>query len=123
MVSSKSFLQLNEAIISILHAELQDQGNSQFHGLGSFIRCLAHIISLIVKDILRVLKSSTVQEALDICDKLRLSLGHETIVTETPLSRLRIFAMWISRSSQRQDSWRYICAYMKVSDRFIQYNA
>ena len=58
----------NEAIISILYAELQDQGNSQFYSLGSFIRCLTHIINLIIKNILQALKSSTVQKALDIYD-------------------------------------------------------
>ncbi|KAJ6001200.1 hypothetical protein N7481_001609 [Penicillium waksmanii] len=59
----------NEAMVSLLY-DLLPPG-SQFHGLGSYIRCLAHILNLIVKDILHVLDSGTAQEASKICDHMK----------------------------------------------------
>jgi hypothetical protein len=107
----------NEAMVSLLHDLLPN--NSQFHGISSFIRCLAHILNLIVKDILSTLHSGTSKQALKICDHMKSWNEDLLAKTETPLSRLRILAIWISRSSQRQQEWKHVCAFMKLSDRFI----
>ena len=106
-------------MVSILKT-LLSESNSQFYGLNSFIRCLAYILNLIVKEILRLLKSGTVQEASKICDHLYTDT--ESLSTETALSRLRILAIWISRSTQRREAWKDICTLMKLSDRYIPYD-
>jgi hypothetical protein len=41
----------------------KDTSKIQFQGLDSYVRCIAHILNLIVKDILRALKSGTTKEA------------------------------------------------------------
>jgi hypothetical protein len=43
----------------------------QFQGLDSYIHCLAHILNLIVKDILQALESDTPKEADIICDRIQ----------------------------------------------------
>ena len=40
----------------------------------SYIRCLAHILNLIVKDILKSLKSGTIEEAITAWDNLKIDL-------------------------------------------------
>jgi hypothetical protein len=107
----------NEAMVSLLY-DLLPPG-SQFHGLGSYIRCLAHILNLIVKDILHVLDSGTAQEASKICDHMKNWNKDILAQTETPLSRLRVLAIWISRSGQRQQAWRNMCDFMKLPARLI----
>ena len=107
----------NKAMVSILET-LLSESNSQFHGINSFIRCLAHILNLIVKEILRSLKSGTYKEAVKICNHLH----DENLSTESALSRLRILAVWIHRSPQRSDAWTNVCTLMKLSDRVIPYD-
>ncbi|KAJ5974771.1 hypothetical protein N7481_008478 [Penicillium waksmanii] len=106
----------NEAMVIFLHDLLKTQCQEpQFLGLDSYIRCLAHILNLIVKDILRALKSGTIHEASEICNHL----DNQDLSTESALSRIRILAIWISRSNQRRASWRSVCALMKLPDRYI----
>jgi hypothetical protein len=106
----------NEAMVLFLHDLLKTQcPEPQFLGLDSYIRCLAHILNLIVKDILRALQSGTIHEALEICNHL----DDQDLSTETALSRIRILAIWISRSNQRRASWISVCALMKLSGRYI----
>lgn len=79
----------NEAMVSILEGLLGDS-NSLFKGLGSFIRCLAHILNLIVKDILRVLKSGTVQEATRLCDDFEVKSLYPdwlNLITNTSIAK------------------------------------
>ena len=78
----------NEAMVSILET-LLSESNSQFHGINSFIRCLAYILNPIVKEILRSLKSGTYKEAVKICNHFH----DENLSTESALSRLRILAV------------------------------
>ncbi|ODQ70695.1 hypothetical protein LIPSTDRAFT_156155, partial [Lipomyces starkeyi NRRL Y-11557] len=58
-------------MISVLYENLQKKvGSLRFRGLESYVRCLAHILNLIVKDILSALKSGTAAEAFCACDML-----------------------------------------------------
>jgi hypothetical protein len=110
----------NEVMASELyHALKESSPEIQFHGVDSYIRCLAHILNLIVKDILRALKSGSTQEAYAVCDSLREG---EPITTQTALAKLRILALWISRSPQKRQKWKEICQYMDLPDRFIEYD-
>lgn len=62
----------NERMVLQLFQNLQKicGTNPLFCGLGSYIRCLAHILNLIVKEILLALKSGNTDEAASICDNL-----------------------------------------------------
>jgi hypothetical protein len=60
----------NEHMASQLFHDLQQKMDSQplFHGLESYVRCLTHILNLIVKDILHILKSGNIIEATTACN-------------------------------------------------------
>ncbi|KAK9257597.1 hypothetical protein V1519DRAFT_113117 [Lipomyces tetrasporus] len=90
-------------------------------GLGSCVRCLAHIIHLIVKDILVALKSGNTEEADAICDNLDEG-EHQSLRALEPLARLRIIALWIHRSPQRRQAWNDNCKRMNLPDKFIEYD-
>jgi len=113
-------------MVDMLHDLLRQDPSSgtqcQFRGYKSFVRCLAHILNLIVKDILRELKSGTVQEANQICDHLKDTETTSTLSTKSALSRLRVLAIWISRSPQRREKWRKICVLMDRPERLIHYD-
>jgi hypothetical protein len=95
----------------------------RFRGVDSYIRCLAHILNLIVKDILRSLKSGSVSEANEICDNLQSRNSSSlSISSQSALSKLRILAIWISRSPQRRQEWDSICDAMKLDNKFIEYD-
>src|SRR3977135_199613 len=50
----------------------------RFQGLQSYVRCLAHIINLIVKDILTALKSGDVGASSTACDQLGKDSFHQS---------------------------------------------
>jgi hypothetical protein len=95
------------------------QNKIQFYGLDSYIRCLAHIRTLIVKDILRALRSGSTEEAHVVCDSLRAG---EPIKAQTALAKLRILALWIDRSPQRREKWEDICHFMNLPYKYIEYD-
>ncbi|ODQ71418.1 hypothetical protein LIPSTDRAFT_73083, partial [Lipomyces starkeyi NRRL Y-11557] len=76
---------------------------------------------LTLEDILRALKSGTANEAYTVCDSLE-SGDQETFGTQQPLARLRILAVWISRSSQRRKQWKRICTLMNLATKYIEYD-
>lgn len=99
--------------------------NRQFNGIGSYIRCLAHILNLIVKDILGALDSGTTHEALKICKHLGAGASTDVCLklsAQTALSRLRILAVWISRSPQRREKWSMIFAVMGLPEKLLKYD-
>lgn len=87
----------------------------RFQGLDSYIRCLGHVLNLIVKDILRSLGSGTRAEADQACD----SLGNGgSFATESALSKLRVLAPWV----QRRQRWKEGCRINNMYDKYIQYD-
>jgi hypothetical protein len=90
-----------------------------YQGLDSYIRCLAHILNLIVKDILRALKSGDVEEANAACNSLQ---NGNPVTTQTALGRLRILALWIDRHPQRRQKWKEVCKINDLPDKFIEYD-
>ncbi|KAK9374815.1 uncharacterized protein V1513DRAFT_59898 [Lipomyces chichibuensis] len=81
---------------------------------------LAHILNLIVKDILRALKSGTVEDANNVCDIFKDGEPW-SVVTPEPLAKLRISALWIHRSPQRKQKWNDVCKTNNLPDKFIEY--
>ena len=69
--------------------------------------CLAHVINLIVKDVLKTLKSGNADDVDTICDGFDRD-GDNTMFTSTldPLARIRILAVWIQRSPERRRLWK-----------------
>jgi hypothetical protein len=98
----------NEVMASELYNSLKAENPEKkplFQGEESFVRCLAHIWNLIVKDILRTLKSGNIDEAFPACNDLRDGIFFRFASTG-PLAKLRIFALWIDRSPSEDRNGR-----------------
>lgn len=80
----------NKKMGSLLSQRLKEKhgDDTLFRDLDHFIQCLAHILNLIVKDILCRLKTGTVQEADTICNNFC-----EDVEMQEPLAKLRILAL------------------------------
>ncbi|KAK9358803.1 glycosyl hydrolase family 49-domain-containing protein [Lipomyces starkeyi] len=113
----------NESMVSALHENLRRKyGDAvRFRGLDSYVRCLAHILNLIVQDILHALKSGNAGQASAMCDNLS---NREPCSFEDQgvLARLRIVALWIDRSPQRRQKWKEVCKFLDLPDKFIEYD-
>lgn len=113
----------NEKMVSILSQNLRQKLGVYplFRGSESYVRCLAHILNLIVKDILETLKSGNVEEAHVMCDHFKegeqLSVG-----SQEPLARIRILALWIHRSPQQRQKWNEVCRIIDLSSKYIEYD-
>lgn len=87
----------------------------RFHGRTSFIRCLAHIINLICKDILAHFGAGSMKEAkvaLDQASATRslslLETGTSVLVEKNVIVKIRLLVLWIARSPQRLQEWRRV---------------
>jgi hypothetical protein len=116
----------NEAMASELFFSLSDRPREQdampaplYRGLDSYIRCLAHVLNLIVKDILHALGSGTMEQAQATCDHLQ---NGNSITKQSAIGRLRILALWINRSPQRRQKWKEICRLNNLPDKFVEYD-
>jgi len=97
----------NETLIDSIENGLQDRFSSldsthtpRFHSQASYIRCLAYILNLIVKKLLKTLKSG---------DRTSAELAIEQVLkrrylntTDSALARLRVLAIWISQTPERK---------------------
>jgi hypothetical protein len=84
----------------------------RFHGRDSRIRCTAHIIALVVGDILAKLKSGTHKEAAELVAKATENDGAFCLSDCSALSvyqKVRAFVLWVQGSDERRASWRKIC--------------
>jgi len=87
----------------------------RFHGRPSFIRCLAHIINLICKDILTQLGMESVKEAKATLDQASASRSQwpsessaNALTGNNAVVRIRMLVLWIARSPQRLREWREV---------------
>jgi hypothetical protein len=70
------------------------------------IRCLAHILNLICKAILKTLGSSTHKDAVNFLDRVDGKWSNLTLpMAAGDVATLRIIILWISRSPQRLQEW------------------
>ena len=119
----------NETLVSELYAtllgkhasgddiEASDKKCIRFRGRQSYVRCIAHILNLIVKDILAEFEPNyplTPEESWG------FSHENEIVDRQSALTRLRMITLWISRTSQRRQEWKIICQTHGLNDRFIR---
>ncbi|KAK9427533.1 hypothetical protein V1505DRAFT_358692 [Lipomyces doorenjongii] len=118
--------------MSELYLRLVDQSESEsedpndssakrlrFQGIDSYVRYLAHVLNLIVTDILASLKSGNRASAEHACDLMNSS---QDIGSHSALSRLRIMALWISRTPQRKQQWKILCRANNLKAKMIEYD-
>jgi len=87
----------------------------RFGGMKSYIRCLAHILNLIVKDILKELKSGTMAEAkAQFFESSNQQNGQ--LSAESAVAKLRLVVLYIARSPQRRQHWK------DLAEKFVQYD-
>ncbi len=82
----------------------------RFHGKLSFIRCLAHVINLVCKDVLNDLKAGTATEAKALLDRLDKQHKHNRYRipmdnSRSAIAKVRLLNLWILRSSAREQDW------------------
>lgn len=119
----------NESLLSELYLNLAEKfGNTttairdeplRFQGVDSYIRCIAHILNLIVSDILSTLKAGDHASAAEACE---IILENKEIEQMSALARLRIMTLWIARTPQRKQQWKIICQSNQLKDKFIEYD-
>ncbi|KAJ6038619.1 hypothetical protein N7460_007336 [Penicillium canescens] len=120
----------NETLVSELYfhllekynsedSKLPDKGRLRFQGIDSYIRCLAHVLNLIVRDILSRMKSGDHKSAIEACDLLQ---GNKKIGRQSALARIRIMTLWILRTPQRRQQWKVTCQANGLNDKFIEYD-
>ena len=79
----------------------------RFRGEQSQIRCFAHILNLVVKDILENLGSSTHKDAVAFLDRVAKNKWKKVTLPGASgvIAKLRILVLWIARSPQRIQKW------------------
>lgn len=106
-------------MMSALHQRLLEQASInptnklRFEGVPSLVRCLAHIIDLIVKEILKNLKADSISNAEAICDSMSSGTTNDEVRSGTFLviQKVRVLAIWISRHSGRKQTWKRSCQF------------
>ncbi|KAJ6001162.1 hypothetical protein N7481_001571 [Penicillium waksmanii] len=95
------------------------KGRLRFQGIDSYIRCLARVLNLMVRDILSGMKCGDHKPAIEACDLLQ---GNKKIRRQSALARIRIMARWILRTPQRRQQWKVTCQANGLNDKFIEYD-
>jgi hAT family C-terminal dimerisation region len=88
-------------------------GNEQrklmlFKGDESFIRCLAHVLNVVAKSMLKIFKAGSHKEAKTIIQQMSIDKRDTFRMDETPqsaIARLRLIVLWILASEQRVDKY------------------
>ncbi|OXV12028.1 hypothetical protein Egran_00212 [Elaphomyces granulatus] len=104
--------------------EILPQGNTRpvmrYQEEASFVRCLAHILNLIVKEFLATLKASNAAADSLIVEDLQNNLS--LAEPHSAFSRVRILALYVSASSARKKEWRDLCQIKGMNSKLIQYD-
>jgi hypothetical protein len=114
---------VDEVLCGLQEIYLSNSGPTElvrFDGRNSQIRCIAHVLNRIVKDILTTLKAGDRESATIACDLLaeKKSIGDD----HSSMSRLRILSLWISRTPARKSAWQQVCKNLNLSTAFISYD-
>ncbi|KAJ5123842.1 uncharacterized protein N7515_007667 [Penicillium bovifimosum] len=119
---------INETLASALYLNLSkkynsvdsnssDKGRLRFQGIDSYIRCLANVLNLLVRDILSGMKSRNHTSAVEASDLLQ---GNEKIGRQSALARIRMMTFWILKTPQRRRQWKATCQANGLNDKFIE---
>jgi hAT family protein len=117
-LASELYFNLSEKYNS-KDSNVPDSGRLRFQGIDSYIRCLAHVLNLIVSDILTGMKSGDHKSAMEACDLLQ---ENKKIGRQSALARIRIMVLWILRTPQRRQQWKVTCQANNLNDKFIEYD-
>lgn len=117
----------NVTMMPVLHQRLLEKAslalttNLLFDGERSFVRCLAHIIDLVFKEIFKNLKADTISNAEAICDSISNGIISDGVRSGSfsVIQKVRVLAIWISRHSGRKQTWKRICQITSSSERYI----
>jgi hypothetical protein len=77
----------------------------QFQGSKSHIYCMAYALNQIVKDILKELKSGSMQETED---------REIDAAIAGPVAKLQYIVVWIRRQVQQEQHWKRLSPSLKV---------
>ena len=119
----------NGTLCDVLYAELRKAYDDEddifrmkplmrFHGRKSFIRCLAHVINLICKEILTTLGSGSAREAKATLDELALDEAQflsNPGEAKSAIVKIRLLVLWIARSPQRRQEWKVFSPAKQIS--------
>ena len=83
----------------------------RFHGKQSWVRCLAHVIALIVKDVLYDVKAGSAKEAKKILDSWDAHYQRNDYVIpddggRSAIAKVRLLNLWILRNTGREQDWK-----------------
>ncbi|KAN0079116.1 Ribonuclease H-like domain containing protein, partial [Elaphomyces granulatus] len=98
-----------------------ETNTTRFQGRANLIRCLAHILNLIVKKLLETLKSgnrASAEESIQQVDNRQ----YLSTTSDSALARLRVLALWISGTPGRKSQWRNICRDHNLPSTLIPYD-
>ena len=112
----------NETMVNQLDQSLKEAFSPRelrFDGLNNYMRCTAHVLNLIVGDILKALRAGGRYDALRSCELLDLDI---LVKDQSPLSRLRTIAVWVQATPQRKEQWRLVCQSHRLPDKLIEYD-
>jgi hypothetical protein len=118
---------------SLLLAEYDDDplSNSdlphcRFHGRSSRIRCVAHIISLVVDAIFKKLRSGDRAQVVELLARTADNGGTfdgEDCRGLSIYMKIRAFVLWIQGSDERRAAWRKFCPIMIPLDVDTRWNS
>jgi hypothetical protein len=103
-----------------------DLPRCRFRGRSSRIRCVAHIIALVVQAVLKQLKSGTYDEAVKLVNRVHDNGGDFSNLGCDSLSvwqKVRSFVLWIMGSDERRAEWRKFCSISIPLDVETRWNA
>ncbi|KAL0477066.1 hypothetical protein AKO1_006339 [Acrasis kona] len=98
-----------ESLVKVLNATLRTtyrQNLPVFEGEDGYIRCLAHIINLISKDLMQALKAGAKEDSYEILDKMD---AKQNIASLSSIMKVRTVVLHIKDSPQRRERWLGLC--------------
>jgi hypothetical protein len=96
----------------------------RFRGQDSRIRCITHIISLIVDAIFAKLRSGNYTQALELCNKTNIgAFAQEDCSSLSIYMKIQTLVVWIMRSDDRRAEWRKFCTILIPLDVETRWNA
>lgn len=97
----------------------------QFHRRSSRIRCMAHIIALVVDEVLKFLRAGTYADAAALLQYTEDNGGTFSFDCNSlsVYQKIRAFVLYIMASDERRVAWRAICAIIIPLDVTTRWNA